>query len=137
MSCTGKRNTESLTTIEYLPPIPAPITENSTVQECLIQSQTMTNALQQSWTIVCFDMAAAKKAYAIKWQYPEKFPKLFIRLGAFHTICAYWGAVWKSMEGSGVEEIIIQSDICASGSIKKSAKWQALQPMPLCIKDFA
>ena len=47
VSCTGKRNTESLTTIEYLPPIPAPITENSTVQECLIQSQTMTNALQQ------------------------------------------------------------------------------------------
>ena len=66
VSCTGTRNTESLTTIEYLPPIPAPITENSTVQECLTQSQTITNVLQQSWTIVCFDMAAAKKAYAIK-----------------------------------------------------------------------
>ena len=91
VSCTGIRNTESLTTIEYLPPIPAPITENSTVQECLIQSQTMTNALQQSWTIVCFDMAAAKKAYAIKWQYPEKFPKLFIRLGAFHIMCLLGG----------------------------------------------
>ena len=64
-------------------------------------------------------MAAAKKAYAIKWQYPEKFPKLFIRLGVFHTICAHWGAVWKSMEGSGVEQIIIQADLCASGSISQ------------------
>ena len=64
-------------------------------------------------------MAAAKKAYAIKWQYPEKFAKLFIRLGAFHTIYAYWGAVWKSMEGSSVEEIIIQSDICARDSVRK------------------
>lgn len=119
VSCTGKQHVESLTTLEYLPPIPAPITENCTVQECLTQAQAMTNVIGQHWTIVCFDLAAAKKAYAITWQYPNKFPKMFIRLGAFHTISAYWGAVWKSMEGSGVEQIIIQSDLCASGSISK------------------
>ncbi|KAG7165657.1 Elongin-B-like 1 [Homarus americanus] len=40
-------------------------------------------------------------------------------LGVFHTSSAYWGAIWKSMEGSGAEHIVIRSDLCTSGSINK------------------
>ena len=117
LSCTGKRGVEAPTILEYIPPIPAPITENSTVQECLVQAMAMSTALGQSWTIITFDMAAAKKAYQIIWQYPVKFEKVFIRFGVFHTFCIYAASIFKSMEGSGIEQIIIQADLRASGSI--------------------
>ncbi|KAG7177251.1 putative Ecdysteroid kinase-containing protein 4 [Homarus americanus] len=44
---------------------------------------------------------------------------MFIRLGVFHTSSEYWSAIWKSMEGSGAEQIAFPSDLCASGSINK------------------
>ena len=119
VSCTGTRGVEPLTTIEYLQPINAPITENSTVYECLTQAQAMSKAVHQTWTIITFDLAAAMKAYKIVWQYEETFQKIFIQLGVFHTICAYFGTIFKYMEGSGLEQIIIEANLCASGSITK------------------
>ena len=117
LSCTGKRGVEASTILEYLPPIPAPITENSIVQEHLVQAMAMSTALGQSWTIITFDMAASKKTYQIIWQYPVKFEKVFIRLGVFHTFFIYAASIFKSMEGSRIEQIIIHTDLCASGSI--------------------
>ena len=34
-------------------------------------------------------------------------------------MCSYMGAIGKMMNGSGLEEIIIESGVCASGSIAK------------------
>jgi len=65
------------------------------------------------------DLAAAKIAYDIQWNTPDKYSKLIIHLGAFHTMCSYMGAIGKMMTGSGFEEILIESGICASGSIVK------------------
>ena len=40
-------------------------------------------------------------------------------MGSFHLVCAYMCALGKSIRGSGFEEILIESEICASGSIVK------------------
>ena len=40
-------------------------------------------------------------------------------LGAFHTMCSYMGALGKIMAGSGFEDILIESGICASGTVEK------------------
>ena len=105
--------------IGYLPPILYPITDYSTVQECLMISMEATKKLDQEFTFVTMDLAAAKIAYDIVWGNPDKFKTVVVNLGAFHTMCTYMGALGKYMTGSGFEEILIESGICASGSIDK------------------
>ena len=105
--------------VEYMPPINSPITENATVQKVLQDSQRISEAVGQKYTFVTFDLAVAKKAYAIVWQYPEQYKDTIIHLGAFHTLSSYLGALGKRLRGSGFTEVVIESGICASGSIEQ------------------
>ena len=100
-------------------PVFAPITENATVQYILRLSQKVSKEVNQPYTIITADLAVAKKAYNIIWQNLQEFSNVVIRLGVFHFICAYMGAVEKNLRGSGFEEIILEAGICASGSIEK------------------
>ena len=38
-------------------------------------------------------------------------------MSSFHLTCAFMGALGKKMRGSGFEEVLIESGICASGLI--------------------
>lgn len=105
--------------VDYMPPVNAPITENATVQHIIRVSQAASREINQEYTIVTFDLAVAKKAYAIVWQDSCSFRDVIIRLGVFHTTCAYLGVLGKRMRSSGFEDILIESGICASGSIEK------------------
>ena len=103
--------------IGYLTPILHPITDISTVQHCLCLSLDISKTLGQDFTCITFDLAAAKLAYSLKWSYPDKYSAVFIHLGAFHVMCCYMAALGTMMTGSGFEDILIDSGICASGSI--------------------
>ena len=89
------------------------------MQHILRLSQQASKEVGQHFTIITSYLAVAKKAYNIVWQNPEEFSIVLIRLGVFHLTCAYMGAVGKSLRGSGLEEIILEAGICASGSIEK------------------
>ena len=119
ISLTSADSEEStrLSTIEYMAPIFAPITDSSTVQHILRISQEASKQVSQTYTIVTFDLAVAKKAYAIVWQNQHEFRNVIVRMGAFHLTSAYMNALGKSLKGSGFEEILIESGVCASGSI--------------------
>lgn len=104
-------------TVGYMVPILDPITKYSTVQECIVTSMEVSKRLQQQYTFITFDFAAAKIAYDIVWDQPKLYENVIIHLGAFHTMCSYMGALGKMMAGSGFEEVIIDSGVCASGSI--------------------
>ena len=119
VSLTGKESDTRKTTVEYMPPVNAPITDNMTVMHVLKISQEASAAVGQAYTIVTFDLAAAKKAYEILWSYPERFQNVRVRLGAFHMACAYIGSLVKLMKASGFEEVLVESAVCASGSIDK------------------
>ena len=105
--------------VGYMAPILHPITEYSTVQQCLIPSMDATEQLNQEYTLVTMDLAAAKIAYDIQWGNPDKYSKLFINLGPFHTMCSYMRAIGKMMTGCGFEEVLVESGICANSSIDK------------------
>ena len=92
---------------------------NATIQEVLRSSQEASQKLEQEHTItiITLDLATAKKAYSIIWQDPETYKNVFIRLGTFHTICAFFKALGKTLEGSGFEEIVLESGMCSSGSM--------------------
>ena len=109
----------SQSVIGYMAPILHPITDYATVQQCLVLSQNATKSLGQQYTFVTMDLAAAKIAYDITWQKQDEFSNVVVHLGAFHTMCSYMGALGKMMAGSGFEDILIESGICASGSVEK------------------
>jgi hypothetical protein len=100
-------------------PILHPITDRATVQQCLELSLQISNQLNQEYTLVTMDLAAAKLAYDIIWDGRERFSKVILNLGAFHTRCSYMGSLGKMMTGSGFEDILIESGLCASGSINQ------------------
>ena len=109
--------------IGYLTPILEPITEYFTVAECLTMSIKVSSELRQSFTFVTMDLAAARIAYDIIFDDVVKqqsdMSRVIIHIGAFHTMCAYMGALGHMMSGSGFEEVLIEANLCASGSIHK------------------
>jgi hypothetical protein len=100
-------------------PVYAPITDNATVQHLLCLSQGATKLVGQQFTIVTFYLAATKKALNIIWQRQQEFKNVIVRLGVFHVCCAYMCSLGKSVRCSGFEDILIESGICASGSIEQ------------------
>lgn len=48
---------------------------------------------------------------------PTPLHDVIIHLGVFHIISAYLKAVGKVLSGSGFEEIVVDSKVCATGSI--------------------
>ena len=60
------------------------------------------------------DLAASKITHDIQWDSPKTFSEAIIHLGAFHTMCFYMGFLDKMMSGSGFEEILTESSICAN-----------------------
>jgi len=105
--------------IGYMEPILYPITDLATIQECLVTSQRASTLLGQSITLVTMDLGAARLAFDVQSNDSKRFSDVIINLGAFHTMCSYMGAVGKMMCGSGFEDILIESGVCASGSINQ------------------
>ena len=66
--------------IGYLAPILFPITEYSTVQECLAISMQAAKKLYQTYIFVTMDLAAAKIAFDIKFDDAEKFSPVIIHI---------------------------------------------------------
>ena len=105
--------------VDYMVPVNSPITENATVQHIINISRDATKLVGQNVTIITCDLAVAKKAYALVWQNPVNYSDVVIRLGVFHTLCSAFGTIGKRMNGSGITEVILESGICASGSVNK------------------
>ncbi|KAK3732161.1 hypothetical protein RRG08_026543 [Elysia crispata] len=115
LSATQETKTHTKSVVDYMAPINASINENSTIQAVIQISQ----EVEQEYTFVTFDLAVAKKAYALIWHDAERYKNVVIHLGVFHTVLSYLGVLGKLMKGSGFEDIITEAGLCASGSLDK------------------
>ena len=99
-------------------PVFAPVTKKATVQHILKLSQQASLEVQQ-YKVVTFDLAVAKKAYSLVWQSPEEFSDVIVRMGSFHLTCAVMGALGRKLRCNALQEVLIESKICAGGSIEQ------------------
>ena len=106
------------TVIVYLPPIRNPITEYSTVIECILQSQKLSESANMMYTHITTDAGAAAKFYQVIWNNAEEFKKVLIHLGDLHGFMEFFGMVGKLVGSSGFEDTIYQADLCTTGSVK-------------------
>ena len=99
--------------------------ERSTLNGCYVGSRYKTpplqlmlvNQLGQQDAIVVFDQAIYAKALKVIWQNQEQFDRLVLRMGTFHTICAFMAAIGKRFGDAGLGDILMESGVVGSGSV--------------------
>ncbi|KAG8177889.1 hypothetical protein JTE90_001720 [Oedothorax gibbosus] len=101
----------------YLTPINESPTNKSVVLETMKQSKKICEEVKQSSIQVTYDLAIAKIALQIQATQKPEFDNLFIHLGPFHIMMAYFKAVGKVIIDCGLTNVMVQSDLLASGSV--------------------
>ena len=104
--------------IHYLPVIEASPTQLSTVNHILESALAVVEKLQCESVMVVMDQAIYSKAQQIRWCRPELQSKLALRLGEFHTAMCFLSAIGKRFALSGLEDILVESEVVALGSMK-------------------
>ena len=108
---------EKLTTIEYYPVIPHPITDIRTVQECLRCSEEASKEVGQKYVITTFDLGVCMMAYPLVWSNSKRYEDHIIMIGTFHLACGYLKMLGKKMEGTGFPEILLEASLITPGSL--------------------
>lgn len=116
-NCSINDNNSPKQIISYLTPINASPTNRSVVLETMRQSQRICQDIQQTSIQVTYDLAIAKVALQIQSTEKPAFDNLFIHLGPFHIMMAYFKAVGKIITDCGLSNIMVQSNLLASGSV--------------------
>ena len=103
--------------IGYCQVIEASPTELPTVYTVLQRSLQMAQQLGQHDVIVVFDQAIYAKALEVLWQNKDQFQQVVVRIGSFHTICAFLAAIGKRFGDAGLADVLMESGIVGSGSV--------------------
>jgi hypothetical protein len=74
----------------------------------IARSVEVSKKLNQKYTFITFDYAAAKIAFDIVWDQPSLYKDVIVHLGAFHTMCSYMGALGKNLHGSVGENDVLE-----------------------------
>ena len=111
-------------TINYLTPINQPITEYSTVQELLRQSEVATAEVAggengQQYVINTFDLGVCMKVIPLVWRFQDTYKNHIIISGQFHTAISYMGMITgNKCRRSGYSEILLEAQFVTSGCLK-------------------
>ena len=103
--------------VGYCPVVEADPTELPTVYAILQRSLQMADELGQRDVVIVFDQAIYAKALEIVWQNPQRFKCVVFRMGTFHTVCMFLSVIGKKFSGAGLEDVLIESGIVATGSV--------------------
>lgn len=102
----------------YLPQINESPTSLQVVMETMKQSQRIAQECNQPYMIVTYDLAIAKLAMTIQAEECPRFDNLFVILGGFHILMAFFKSVGKYLDESGGPHILSECGILAQGSLK-------------------
>ena len=116
VSMTGKIPA-CLTSIDYYPVVFHPITEYSTVQECLRMAEQATDEVGQKFVFTTLDLGVCMKAFPLLWNFPDKFSRHIVMIGLFHLMLGYLNMIGKKMDGCGLSDILLESNLISSGSL--------------------
>jgi hypothetical protein len=87
----------------------------STVQEILVRSDTIRDALWLDNVVVVLDKTRYHyaKAAEILWKHKERYNHVFLRLETFHTIMKVLAIVGKRFQDACLGDLCIESGILA------------------------
>lgn len=105
--------------IGYCPMLDYKSTEPATVYTVLKMIQKISTHLEQRNAVITFDWAIYHVAREIQWDRPNEFANVIIRMGGFHLVLAYLGAIGKMHSSSGMKEILEESGMYSSTIAKQ------------------
>jgi len=97
--------------VGFMPLIPNPVTEFSTVYLALCNFKNVLGQLQQTVLPVACDEGVYNIAEQIILQRPDEFKNIFLMLGTFHMSKIVLACVGKYLKGSGVESIFVETSV--------------------------
>ncbi|GFW88475.1 uncharacterized protein TNCV_3552451 [Trichonephila clavipes] len=103
--------------VSYLTPINFSPTNVTVVKHTMEQAQVVGKECNQTYVQVTYDLAIAKIAYKIQSTTKPQFNNLFIHLGSFHLMMAFFKAIGVFINEWGLSHMMIESNIIASGSV--------------------
>ena len=74
---------------------------------------------QRDPVVVVCDLAIYAKAVEIMNKKENELGRIVLRLGAFHFACSFLGIIGKRFRDAGLENILIESDVIATGSVNE------------------
>ena len=81
------------------------------------QSNLMMEQLHLERIVVVMDQALYAKATEIAWKHREKYARIVLRMGTFHTIMTLLAIIGKRFQDAGLRDLCIESGIVAEGSV--------------------
>ncbi|XP_067618035.1 uncharacterized protein [Eurosta solidaginis] len=103
--------------ISYLTTINLSPTNATVVLEIMKHSQKVALECDEEHMQVTFDLAIAKIALQIQASEKPRFDNLFIHVGTFHVMMAFFKAVSKFIDNCGLPTIMVNSELLARGSV--------------------
>ena len=107
------------TSVGYLPIILSPAHEMDTLNTVVRRSMVIAKHFNQEHVVITVDQALFCKLMELKWSVPEYLDKLFPRLGGLHIAMNFMKVIGDHMDGSGLEEIWVESGILGPGTVKQ------------------
>ena len=108
------------TVLTFLPPIPCPITEFSTVCKTKHRSIHLSKISNMTYLHIAVNVGAAEKYYKAICINPDEFKDVFLNLGDFHDFMHFFSNCKKFLSNRRFEEILYQARMCSVGGIKTS-----------------
>jgi hypothetical protein len=107
------------TVIGYGPIFPESPTDPNVVEHSIEYCMNVSNKMGQEFTVLTCDQAIYEIALALQKKRPEKYSKLLLRMGGFHIVTNFMGAIGCLMRATGIEDILVEAEICHRGTANK------------------
>ena len=107
---------ECQTITAYAPIIDTKPADMAIVYTTMTKSKEMASALGQQHMVHTMDQQLYAVAQQVKWSEQETFQNTVLRLGGFHTLCAYISAIGKLWGDGGLLSMLTDSGVYAGGT---------------------
>ena len=104
--------------VGYCPMLNAKSDDPSTVYTVLLHLKRMMEILGQKHSVITFDLAIYKVAKEVVWSNPEMFKFTVVRLGGFHIILNFLGALGNMLQTSGAIGVITEAGVFSETTVK-------------------
>nr|CAH7764460.1 unnamed protein product [Callosobruchus chinensis] len=112
MEVLSRDQTYSMSHIECLPFVNGQPSDQTTLHSALLYAVQKSNECNQETIFVTFDLP-----FIVEQSENPDFKRIVVRLGGFHLLLSYLGAIGHIMEGSGLEDL--WATVYAGESVKK------------------
>lgn len=97
--------------VGYLPVLPFPVTDPSTVYTCLCNFKDLLSQLKQKYLAIACDEGVYRIARHITLEHENEFDNIILFMGNFHIIKVLLSCIGKYLKHSGVESIFIETSL--------------------------